>query len=94
MGQPGWKVAGHVHTRCLSSEQPDQDRGDGHDDERRGYGGREMPKQQHGGERQDAGQRPIETSGRCCKTCQSFVKKLPDAPLIPSRCGTWPMMVT
>jgi hypothetical protein len=21
-----------------------------------------------------------ETSGRCCKTCQSFVKKLPEAP--------------
>ena len=35
-----------------------------------------------------------ETSGRCCKICQSFVKKLPDAPLMPRRCGTWPMIVT
>jgi hypothetical protein len=37
---------------------------------------------------------PIETSGRCCKTFHVFAKKLPDAPLMPSRCGTWPIMVT
>jgi hypothetical protein len=37
---------------------------------------------------------PTETSDRCCKTCHSLVKKLPDAPPMPSRCGTWPMMVT
>ena len=37
---------------------------------------------------------PAETSGKCCKTFQSFVKKLPEAPLMPSKCGTWPMMVT
>jgi hypothetical protein len=43
--------------------------------------------------------KPISTgrsdaSGRCCSTSQSFVKKLPDVPSIPSRCGTWPIMVT
>ena len=34
------------------------------------------------------------TSGKCCTTNQSFVKKLPEVPLMPRRCGTCPMMVT
>ena len=33
-------------------------------------------------------------SDRCSSTDQSLVKKLPEAPLIPKRCGTCPMMVT
>jgi hypothetical protein len=36
----------------------------------------------------------IETSGSWRQTFRSFAKKLPDVPSIPSKCGTWPMMVT
>ena len=61
-----------MHTRCLSSEQPDQDCGDGHDDERRGYGRREMTKQQHGGEGQDAGQR------RCERNVRQVLQDMPE----------------
>ena len=32
--------------------------------------------------------------GKWRNTNQSLTKKLPDVPVMPSRCGTWPMMVT
>jgi hypothetical protein len=31
------------------------------------------------------------TSGKCWKIFQILVKKLPEAPGMPSRCGTWPI---
>src|SRR5262249_57650522 len=45
VGQSGREVAGHVHTGRLSSEQSDQDRCNGHDDERRWYGRGQKAKQ-------------------------------------------------
>src|SRR5262249_33206156 len=33
-------------------------------------------------------------SDTCFSTNQSLVKKLPDVPSMPRRCGTWPRMVT
>src|SRR3974390_3486057 len=54
MRQPGWEMAGHMHTSRLSSEQPDHDGCEHHEDERRRYGWRQAVKQQHGGEGKQA----------------------------------------
>ena len=87
VGQSRWEVARHMHPRRLSAKQSDHDCRCGHDDERR----RHRPEPDAGAEASPQETtcrlRPAraETSGKCCKTCQSFVKKLPDAPLIPSK---------
>ena len=95
MRKPRRQIADYAYTGRLTTQQTNEDRGCGCDKQRRRDAGRQIAQRQHCQEAESAGQYGGERGVRqTLRREPEFGEKLPVAPEMPSRCGTWPMIVT